>query len=98
MSRNNPPLSPEAREARKRRAREELVAITRLMDSAFAVPMLGTRVGLNALLGLVPAVGDVLSAAIGFCGSSPWPACRKAACAEGYASSAFGRMDPLCTV
>ena len=50
---------------RKRRARERLITLTRLMDSAIDVPMLRTTVGLDALLGLVPVAGDLLSAAIG---------------------------------
>ena len=50
---------------RKRRARERLITFTRLMDSAIDVPMLRTTVGLDALLGLVPVAGDLLSAAIG---------------------------------
>ncbi len=50
---------------RKRRARERLITLTRLMDSAINVPMLRTTVGLDALLGLVPVAGDLLSAAIG---------------------------------
>lgn len=50
---------------RKQLARERLVALTRLMDEAVHVPMLGTRVGLDALLGLVPVAGDLISAGIG---------------------------------
>jgi len=50
---------------RKRRARERLITLTRLMDSAVDVPLLGTKVGLDALLGVVPVAGDLLSAAIG---------------------------------
>ena len=50
---------------RKRRARERLIILTRLMDSAVDVPVLRTRVGLDALLGLVPVAGDLLSATIG---------------------------------
>jgi len=50
---------------RKRRARERLHTISRLMDAAIEVPLLRTRVGLDALLGVVPVVGDLLSAAIG---------------------------------
>jgi hypothetical protein len=69
---------------RKRRAREELVALTRLMDSAIEVPWLRTTVGLDALLGLAPVVGDVISAAIGLyvvrqareLGASRWPQAR----------------------
>jgi hypothetical protein len=50
---------------RKRLARERLVMLTRLMDEAVHVPLLGTRVGLDALLGLVPVAGDLVSAGIG---------------------------------
>ena len=50
---------------RKRRARERLITLTRLMDSAVDVPLLRTQVGLDALLGIVPVAGDLLSAAIG---------------------------------
>jgi hypothetical protein len=53
------------RAERKRLARERLIALARLMDEAVHVPVLGTRVGLDALLGLVPVAGDLLSAAIG---------------------------------
>ena len=57
-----PPLTPTER---KELARQRLVALTRLMDDAIDVPMLGTRVGLDALLGLVPVAGDLISAGIG---------------------------------
>jgi hypothetical protein len=50
---------------RKRRARERLITLTRLMDSAVDVPVLRTQVGLDALLGIVPVAGDLISAAIG---------------------------------
>jgi hypothetical protein len=51
--------------SRKRVARERLIALARLMDEAVHVPVLNTRVGLDALLGLVPVAGDLLSAGIG---------------------------------
>ena len=50
---------------RKRRARERLLRLSRLMDAAIDVPMLRTRVGLDAVLGLVPGFGDILTGAIG---------------------------------
>jgi hypothetical protein len=50
---------------RKRRARERLLTLSRLLDAAVDVPLLRTRVGLDALLGAVPVAGDLLSAAIG---------------------------------
>ena len=59
---SRPPLSASDR---KELARERLVALTRLMDEAVYVPLLRTRVGLDALLGLVPVVGDLISAGIG---------------------------------
>jgi hypothetical protein len=50
---------------RKHRARDRLIALARLMDSAIMVPGVRRGVGLDALLGLVPVAGDVLSALIG---------------------------------
>ena len=50
---------------RKRRARERLIALSKLLDGAVEVPLLRTRVGLDALLGIVPVAGDLLSAALG---------------------------------
>ncbi len=68
------------RAERRRRVRERLYAISRLMDAAVEVPLLRTRVGLDALLGVVPVAGDLFSAAIGLylvaqareLGASPW--------------------------
>ncbi len=34
------------------------------MDSAFHIPILGTRFGLDALIGLVPGVGDTVSSLV----------------------------------
>ncbi|MDZ7652743.1 MAG: DUF4112 domain-containing protein [Burkholderiaceae bacterium] len=36
-----------------------------MLDTAVHVPVLRTRVGLDALLGLVPVVGDMVSGALG---------------------------------
>jgi hypothetical protein len=41
-----------------------ITLVANLMDSAFMIPGLNRRVGLDAVLGLVPGVGDALSAAI----------------------------------
>lgn len=41
-----------------------ITLVARLMDSAFVIPGLNRRVGFDAVLGLVPGVGDALSAAI----------------------------------
>jgi hypothetical protein len=43
-------------------ARVTLVA--RLLDSAFLIPGLNRRIGLDAVIGLVPGIGDVVSAAL----------------------------------
>ncbi|MGD1930767.1 MAG: DUF4112 domain-containing protein [Leptolyngbyaceae cyanobacterium] len=37
--------------------------LTRLMDTAFKVPGLGLKVGLDPIVGLIPGVGDVVSTA-----------------------------------
>jgi|GEM_PF-557275 len=56
---------PRPDEAAKRAARERLILFTRLLDAAIYLPVLRTRVGLDALLGLVPVAGDVVSGALG---------------------------------
>lgn len=38
-----------------------LAAFSRLMDDAFEIPGLKVRFGLDAILGIIPGVGDVLS-------------------------------------
>ena len=38
---------------------EEVERLARLMDTAFRVPVIGYRIGLDGLLGLVPGIGDV---------------------------------------
>jgi hypothetical protein len=52
-------------EQRKRRARDRLIALARIMDSAITLPGVCRGVGLDALLGLVPIAGDAVSALIG---------------------------------
>jgi hypothetical protein len=49
------------REATHRRLRR----IAKLMDSQFRVPVIGVRIGADAILGLVPGIGDALSGLIG---------------------------------
>ncbi len=51
--------------ARRQAARRRLVLLTQLLDNAVEVPLLRTRVGLDALLGLVPGIGDLVSGALG---------------------------------
>ena len=46
-------------------ARNRLIALARLMDSAIALPGVRRGVGLDAVLGLVPIAGDAVSAMIG---------------------------------
>ena len=51
--------------ARRHAARERLTTLTRLMDGLFEIPVVRHKVGLDALIGLVPVVGDLVSAGIG---------------------------------
>ena len=53
-------------ELRDERARSllRLEALSRLMDGAVVLPGTGVRVGLDALLGLVPGIGDLAGAVI----------------------------------
>lgn len=41
-----------------------ITLLAKLLDSAIVIPGLNRRVGLDALLGLVPVVGDAVSAAL----------------------------------
>jgi len=49
-------------------SREDAVArvtmVARLLDSAFMIPGLNRRVGLDSVIGLVPGIGDAVSAAL----------------------------------
>jgi hypothetical protein len=38
--------------------------LSRLLDSAFVIPGTNQRVGIDALIGLIPAVGDLVSTAL----------------------------------
>jgi hypothetical protein len=50
---------------RRQAARERLVTLTRLMDGLFEIPLMRRKFGLDAVIGLVPVVGDLIPAAIG---------------------------------
>lgn len=52
------------REERARRDLDRLRAITRLFDSAFAVPGTRWRFGVDALFGLIPGLGDIAGALV----------------------------------
>lgn len=39
--------------------------LARLLDSAIGVPVIGVRLGLDSLLGLLPGVGDAMGAVLG---------------------------------
>ena len=45
--------------------RRRIEGLERLLEGMFDVPVLGRKVGLDALLGLVPVAGDVITAAMG---------------------------------
>ena len=38
-----------------------ITALTKLLDSAFLIPGLNRRVGLDAVIGLIPGIGDAIS-------------------------------------
>ncbi len=45
-------------------ARQRLEALAWLLDNSIYLPGLNVRIGLDALIGLVPVVGDLVSAAL----------------------------------
>jgi hypothetical protein len=49
-------------ERRKRRALDRARRVGFLLDEAFEVPVLGYRIGLDPLIGLVPVAGDAVAA------------------------------------
>ena len=61
--------APEPRSAAQARKLEktqrDLDALARLLDETFALPGTGWRFGLEAIIGLVPVVGDLVSAGLG---------------------------------
>jgi hypothetical protein len=54
-----------SRSERFRAAERRILAISRILDTAFRVPGTGFRFGLDPIVGLIPWVGDVLSAVVG---------------------------------
>lgn len=46
------------------RRRQRLLALAQLMDNAFEIPGLKIRVGLDPIIGLIPAAGDAITAAV----------------------------------
>ena len=52
------------REQRGRRALEQLRVVTKLFDQAFTLPGTRWQFGLDALIGLVPGLGDVAGAIV----------------------------------
>ena len=51
-------------EAEVEAAYKRIAALARVMDSIVAIPGTNLRIGVDAVLGLVPVVGDVISQAI----------------------------------
>ncbi|NNF62029.1 MAG: DUF4112 domain-containing protein [Gammaproteobacteria bacterium] len=46
------------------RLRRRLVSLARLMDSSIRIPVIGKRIGWDAVIGLVPGIGDAAGALI----------------------------------
>ena len=45
--------------------RRRVEALEQMLEGLFKIPVLGRRVGLDALIGLVPVAGDAITAAMG---------------------------------
>ena len=50
---------------RMRAAERRIASVTRLLDDAVAIPGTRHRLGLDAVVGLIPGVGDLVAAAVG---------------------------------
>jgi hypothetical protein len=57
---NQPPLGRDPASVRRR-----LEAVEKLLEGLFVVPGINRRVGLDSMLGLVPVVGDLVTASMG---------------------------------
>ena len=57
---NELPLGTDPQSVRRR-----IEGLERLLEGMFDLPVLGRKVGLDALLGLVPVAGDVIAAVLG---------------------------------
>jgi len=64
-ARKKPSSARTAAAARRQAARERLITLTRLMDGLFEIPVVRQKVGLDALIGMVPVLGDLVSAGVG---------------------------------
>ncbi|HET9066239.1 MAG TPA: DUF4112 domain-containing protein [Gemmatimonadales bacterium] len=53
-----------ARHGVETRHLDRLRAMARVWDDLFRIPVIGTRIGLDALIGLIPGVGDVAGALV----------------------------------
>ena len=60
------PVVGEARSERFRAFERRYAAVSRVLDELVAVPGTNQRVGIDPLIGLIPVVGDVVSAGLGF--------------------------------
>ncbi len=45
--------------------RQRIEALERMLEGLIEVPLLGRKVGLDAILGVIPGVGDVITASMG---------------------------------
>lgn len=69
--RTNPPPAPVAKpvegtivDPEAEAIRSQMKKLAWLMDEAFEIPGLGVRIGVDGLLGLIPGVGDLISAGV----------------------------------
>jgi len=60
MPTNSRTIDPDTATMRRRR----LLALAQLMDNAFEIPGLKLRIGLDSIIGLIPAAGDAIGAAV----------------------------------
>lgn len=58
------PLGGRPLTAEEQRIVAQLTKLAVLMDARFRVPILGTRIGWDGLIGLIPGVGDAFGAAV----------------------------------
>ena len=58
-----PPVTPDSTGRDLTRELDQLEAIANRMDTMFRLPIVGVRVGLDSILGLIPGIGDTVALA-----------------------------------
>ena len=66
MNNTSPEQQAAADQQQLQKKRQQLERLSRLLDDAFTIPGLNIKIGWDAIIGLIPVVGDVIGAVLSF--------------------------------